>query len=155
VDLGQTIDEAVGVLKLTPQARGVEICVVLPAVLPAIRGCPAHLYQMVLNLALNALDAMPSGGTLSLRVEEQDGNVVVSVADTGAGIAADVGRRVFEPFYTTKEPGRGTGLGLTVTYGIVQEHGGSIDYVSRPGVGTTFTVTIPTANGMKNDATSL
>ncbi|MCB9867980.1 MAG: hypothetical protein H6816_15245 [Phycisphaerales bacterium] len=146
VDLRPVLDEVASMLELNPQASGVTFAVDAPAGLPLTYGCPEHLRQMVLNLALNALDAMPDGGTLKLSAEARDGDLIVEVGDTGGGIAAAVGRRVFEPFYTTKEPGRGTGLGLTVTYGIVQEHGGTIDYVSRPGAGTTFTVAIPIAD---------
>ena len=109
--------------------------------MPTVAG--SKLYQVCCNLIKNAVDAMPDGGTLTLRADAEDDRIVIRVHDTGAGIAPDIGRRVFEPFFTTKEPGRGTGLGLTVTYGIVQEHGGTIDFVSKPGAGTTFTVTLP------------
>lgn len=146
VDVAAILGDVARVLADSPTAGDVRIDVQTPPRLPRTFACAAHLQQAVLNLALNALDAMPGGGSLTLRAEERSGKILIAIDDTGSGISAEVGRRVFEPFYTTKEPGRGTGLGLTVTYGIVQEHGGTIDYVSRPGAGTTFTVAIPIAD---------
>lgn len=143
VDVRDLLEEMPDAISVLPQAQGVLVKYARPASLPVTWGCRAHLRQMLLNLALNAVDAMPAGGTLTLGAREQDGRLVLTIADTGDGIASDVGRRVFEPFYTTKEPGRGTGLGLTVTYSIIQEHGGTIDYDTQPGAGTTFTVTLP------------
>ncbi|MCB9849872.1 MAG: hypothetical protein H6817_04130 [Phycisphaerales bacterium] len=143
VDLGKTLDEVAEFASLAPQSRGIEIDYHRAEQLPETFGRAGDLHQMVLHLVLNALDAMPHGGTMTLRARAIDGRIVISVGDTGIGIAGEIGRRVFEPFFTTKEPGHGTGLGLTVTYGIVQEHGGTIEFVSDPGAGTTFTVEIP------------
>jgi len=86
---------------------------------------------------------MPDGGKLIVRASKKRGRLSVLIEDTGAGIAPDTGRRMFEPFFTTKEPGHGTGLGLAVSYGIVQKHGGVIDFSSTVGEGTAFTVEIP------------
>ncbi len=78
--------------------------------------------------------------------KENHRHIVVTVADTGCGIRPEVGRRVFEPFYTTKEPGQGTGLGLSVSYGIIETHGGTIDFDSVVGQGTRFAVKLPIRN---------
>jgi two-component system NtrC family sensor kinase len=100
-----------------------------------------------LNLFLNAKDAMPNGGTLTVRTENGDG-VRVMISDTGSGIAPEHIHRIYDPFFTTKsKPGegqrRGTGLGLSVSYGIIQEHAGKIQVNSHPGQGTTFALEFP------------
>jgi two-component system, cell cycle sensor histidine kinase and response regulator CckA len=111
---------------------------------------PGQLEQVVLNLALNARDAMPGGGTLTLKTSGSSGSnsrmgpgVVLSVSDTGTGIASDVLPHVFEPFFTTKE--HGNGLGLSTSYGIIKQAGGEIEVESRPGTGTTFRISLPAA----------
>ena len=103
---------------------------------------PQQFKQVVWNLCLNAVDAMPEGGELRVGAAEAPGRVLeLWVSDTGAGIAADDLPHVFEPFFSTKP--EGTGLGLSLVHRIVQEHGGEIDLRSTPGVGTTFMVTLP------------
>jgi len=111
--------------------------------LPAIRGNENRIQQVFFNLILNARDAMPSGGWLTLRTHADDETVVVEVGDTGHGIRREHIRRIYDPFFTTKGIGKGTGLGLSVSYGIVQEHGGAIFVESDPGHGTTFQVALP------------
>jgi two-component system NtrC family sensor kinase len=96
-----------------------------------------------LNLFLNARDAMPKGGWLTVATRAEDGTAVIEVADTGVGIPSDHLGRIYDPFFTTKPEGRGTGLGLSVTYGIVQEHGGSLTCDSQPGQGTRFRLVLP------------
>jgi len=96
-----------------------------------------------LNLFLNARDAMPGGGMLEVRTAAHNGSVEIEVADTGAGIAREHIHRIFDPFFTTKANGRGTGLGLSVSYGIIKEHAGKIDVRSTPGKGTSFHVEFP------------
>jgi two-component system NtrC family sensor kinase len=97
-------------------------------------------------LATNAIDAMPEGGTLTLRAIRSDSRVLVQVRDTGIGIAPENMTKIFDPFFTTKDVGRGTGLGLAVCYGILSDHGGRLDVRSTVGVGTTFTITLPVAD---------
>ena len=109
--------------------------------LPGIRGDERFLRQMLVNLVKNAMSAMPDGGTLSLGARQRDDTVVISVEDSGVGIPQDVLSRVFEPYFTTKADG--TGLGLTMAYKVVKEHGGDIRVKSEPGRGTTFTITLP------------
>jgi signal transduction histidine kinase len=148
-ELVSTDQIVAGALRLTAfdrRARKVEIDFEQRASSPKTYGLRGQLEQVFINLSLNALDAMPDGGKLSVRTEVRRGYILVLVRDTGSGIAPEVGRRVFEPFFTTKEPGHGTGLGLAVSYGIIQKHGGSIDFSSTPGQGTVFTVGIPILN---------
>ena len=119
---------------------------------------PHQLEQALMNLAVNARDAMPEGGTLAIATasvgldqaapgpwtgETGAAAVRLSVTDTGGGMTPDVQERIFEPFYTTKEPGRGTGLGLAMAYGIVKQSGGDMRVVSDPGYGTTFEIDLP------------
>jgi len=115
--------------------------------LPPILGNTGKLQQVFLNLFLNAKDAMPAGGTLTIKTSNGH-NVRVTVADTGSGIAQEHIRRIYDPFFTTKNKPKsghsgGTGLGLSVTYGIIQEHAGKIYVASTPGQGTTFTMEFP------------
>ncbi|HVK12463.1 MAG TPA: ATP-binding protein, partial [Gemmataceae bacterium] len=126
-----------------------------------VRGDPSQLYQVLLNLCVNARDAMPDGGTLAIaaaavRVDPAEaaghpdarpGDYVrLEVADTGTGIPADVLDRVFDPFFTTKKAGHGTGLGLSTVLGIVRSHGGFLTMASTPGAGTRFAVYWPIAD---------
>ena len=146
VDIGKTLAEAVELIGFDRRARNVEIDFQPPESLPPTFALPSQLQQVFINLALNALDAMPEGGRLTVRAQSRRGELVVTIEDTGCGIPPATGRRVFEPFVSTKEPGRGTGLGLAVSYGIVQKHGGTIDFQSTVGQGTLFTVSLPVFN---------
>jgi two-component system NtrC family sensor kinase len=124
---------------------GVEATVDVALDLPRVNGNPRNLQQVFLNLFLNALEAMPSGGTLRIVARQRDDSVRIAVQDTGPGIAPEHLDQVFEPFFTTKEAGEGTGLGLSVSYSIVEKHGGLLEVESQPGRGTTFVVTLPAA----------
>jgi signal transduction histidine kinase len=112
--------------------------------LPPVYGNPRNLQQVFLNLFLNAMQAMPRGGTLTVRADHEGDSVRVSVRDTGVGIPEVDLEKIFEPFFTTKEAGEGTGLGLSVSYSIIEKHGGRLEVQSQPGEGTTFLVHIPT-----------
>lgn len=124
---------------------GVEVERDVPADLPIIHGNPKALQQIFLNLFINAIQAMKDGGILSVRARTENGGqwLKVEVADTGIGIDPEDLPHIFEPFYTTKEVGRGTGLGLSVSYSIAQKHGGHIEVKSRKGAGATFTLVLP------------
>jgi len=113
--------------------------------LPQVLGDKNQLQQVLINLSLNACEAMPNGGTLLLATSGANGSVVIEVTDTGCGIKPEHLDKVLEPFFTTKPVGKGTGLGLSVSYGIVQQHGGTLDVESQEGKGTTFKVTLPVA----------
>jgi PAS domain S-box-containing protein len=108
-----------------------------------VRIDPGHLVQVIMNLTVNARDAMPRGGTLALSTRELGDEVMLSLTDTGCGMPPEVRARVFEPFFTTKGVGKGTGLGLSVVHGIVQQANGRIELESAPGVGTSFRIYFP------------
>jgi signal transduction histidine kinase len=110
---------------------------------PNILADPDQLSQVLINLIMNAIHAMPEGGNLRIGITSDGDRVKLTVADSGHGIPPDALKKVFEPFFTTKEFGKGTGLGLTVVKGILEEHGGSIDVESEEGKGTTFTIVLP------------
>ena len=122
---------------------GVEATVDAAPELPRVNGNPRNLQQVFLNLFLNAMEAMPDGGALRVTARRRDDFVRIAVQDTGSGIAPEHLDQVFEPFFTTKEAGEGTGLGLSVSYSIVEKHGGLLEVESQPGRGTTFAVTLP------------
>ncbi|MEO8100421.1 MAG: ATP-binding protein [Acidobacteriota bacterium] len=153
VDLNKVIRETISLLQHQMDNAQVKVDLILDDAAGGspIKGSPGKLQQVLLNLAMNARDAMDRGGTLSISTWRRDGQVLVTVADTGAGIPAHVLPRIFDPFFTTKleasstEQGgrRGTGLGLSVSYGIVREHGGTIEVESIPGRGTRFLLTFP------------
>jgi signal transduction histidine kinase len=111
--------------------------------LPTVSGNPRTLQQVFLNLFLNAMQAMPKGGELTVRAECEDGFLRVMVRDHGVGISDENLEKIFEPFFTTKQAGEGTGLGLSVSYSIVEKHGGRLEVESTLGEGTTFFVILP------------
>jgi signal transduction histidine kinase len=114
--------------------------------LPRVQGNVHNLQQVFLNLFLNAIQAMPDGGTLSVKSFVNDGKVRIDVTDAGVGIPAENLDKVFDPFFTTKEVGKGTGLGLSVSYGIIRKHHGTLTVASEVGKGTTFTITLPVSD---------
>ena len=147
--LGQLIDDCLSRLSRRLAANRVEVVREYDAKLPRIAVDAGQLGQAILNICSNAVDAMPEGGRLIITARParpiQDGrSVELAFADTGRGIPAENLSKVFSPFFTTKADGRGTGLGLAITYGIVKMHRGSISVTSEVGVGTTFTMTLPT-----------
>jgi PAS domain S-box-containing protein len=125
----------------------VTVVTVLEPDLPLIKADAGQIEQLLLNLALNARDAMAAGGTLTVEtacvIAAGEASVRLSVRDTGSGIDEATRSRIFEPFFTTKEQGKGTGLGLSTVYGIVQQVRGAIEFESEPGAGTIFTITMP------------
>ncbi len=127
----------------------IAVALALDPALPAVEGIAAQLEQVVVNLVINARDAMPRGGRLTLRTARgaEAGWARLEVADTGVGMTPEIQARIFEPYFTTKAPGHGTGLGLPMAFGIVQSHGGRVEVASQPGTGTTFTIHLPLAAG--------
>ena len=120
---------------------------------PVVMGRPAELNEVITNLVLNAIDAMPKGGTLRIRTRLGDHrHAMITVADTGMGMSEEVRKKVFDPFFTTKGE-EGTGLGLSVSHSIVERHGGDLKVDSRPGEGTTFTITLPIGMTPTGEAT--
>ncbi|MGD2123550.1 MAG: ATP-binding protein [Gemmatimonadota bacterium] len=144
--VGKAVDTAKRLVSNEARLAGVTWSVSLPQDLPEVRGHPHDLQQVFLNLFLNAIQAMSEGGELSVEAADVDGDWVrVSVSDTGPGIPPEHIPEIFDPFFTTKGPGMGTGLGLSVSHGIVEEHGGRIEVSSETGKGTTFSVYLPVA----------
>ena len=115
---------------------------------PPVSGNDAELREALVNIIFNAMDAMPEGGKITVKSEQEDSLVVLSVSDTGVGMPEGVKERIFDPFFTTRAP-HGTGLGLSVTYGIITRHGGNIDVESVQGEGTTFYIRLPVAEGLE------
>jgi two-component system NtrC family sensor kinase len=99
--------------------------------------------QVILNLFKNAKEAMPRGGTLTVGTEKEDAKVLIRIQDTGTGIPEKIRNKIFEAFFTTKQKVKGVGLGLSVCYGIIKDHGGDIKVDSKEGKGTTFTISLP------------
>jgi two-component system, NtrC family, sensor kinase len=143
VDLNRVLDDTLQLLELQLHNCNVTIARRFAEGLPEAFGNAGKLQQVFMNLILNARDAMPDGGRLEIETESSEHMLLVHVRDTGIGIAADNIAKIYDPFFTTKSVGQGTGLGLAVSYGIVQEHGGRIAVESDPGQGTTFTIKIP------------
>jgi signal transduction histidine kinase len=108
-----------------------------------VDGVEHKLQQVFLNLFLNARDAMPKGGWLSVATRVDDAHVMAEIGDSGSGIPSEHLSRIYDPFFTTKSIGKGTGLGLSITYGIVREHEGTLTCQSAVGQGTKFTVALP------------
>ncbi len=157
VDLNQVVAKVVTMIRHTFD-RSIEIRTDLTDGLPAVEGDAGQLEQTVLNLCINARDAMPTGGTLTIgtRHEAFSGGdedvpedlsrrkyLSLSLSDTGVGIPPENIPRIFEPFFSTKDPGKGSGMGLAMAYGIVKNHGGYLDVRSVPGEGSTFRVLLP------------
>ncbi|RQS40567.1 histidine kinase [Burkholderia sp. Bp8990] len=111
--------------------------------LPLVECLPSQLNQVFMNLLVNAAHAMPTRGVITIRTSSDGEQVSIAISDTGTGMTPDIVRRIFDPFFTTKPVGQGTGLGLSVSHGIVERHRGTIDVTSEPGSGTTFRVRLP------------
>jgi PAS domain S-box-containing protein len=142
VQLGQTVEDSLRLFRRT-----------LPATIAMrsrqdpepvwVHADPTQLQQVVMNLIINARDAMPEGGSLTVSVHGDGDSASIRVADTGSGMTPDILSHIFEPFFTTKPQGEGTGLGLSISHAIVKDHGGRIEVQSQPGRGSTFTVILP------------
>ena len=145
VDLNAILDDTLTLVQHPFKAGQVTVIKSYTDQLPAVLGSTTRLQQVFLNLLMNARDAMPGGGMLEVRTEAYNGSVAVELTDNGAGIPPEHLHKIFDPFFTTKASGRGTGLGLSVSYGIIKEHAGKVDVRSTPGKGTSFRLEFPTA----------
>ena len=143
VDLASVIKDVVALISNEAALKKVEIGVEIAPTPLVIRGVPTMLQQLLMNLILNAFKAMPHGGKLAIAAGPAGDCAMIRVADNGCGIPRDALDKIFDPFYTTSPPGEGTGLGLSVCYSIVKQHGAVIEVESTEGSGTAFTVRFP------------
>lgn len=143
MDLKRTIEDTLEVVQERLKNHRIKVDTAYCDSMPLVYADADQMSQVLLNLFINAIHAMPEGGTLRIGLEPADGDVRLIIADTGCGIPKEDLPKIFTPFFTTKEVGKGTGLGLTVVHGIIQEHGGTIDVESELGCGTTFTLHLP------------
>jgi len=143
IDVNRVVEDTLVLVAHPLKTSQIQVVRHLGEKLPPVRGSANKLQQVFLNLFLNARDAMAGGGMLEVRTAAHNGSVEIEVVDTGAGIPREHIHRIFDPFFTTKGSGRGTGLGLSVSYGIIKEHAGKIDVRSAPGKGTSFHVEFP------------
>jgi PAS domain S-box-containing protein len=146
VDVHRVLDDTLQLLEPQFRRNQIEVTRAYESDLPKAFGNAGKFQQVFTNLLLNARDAIVDGGRISITTSSsEDDSITIEVADTGIGIAPENVAKIYDPFFTTKGVGRGTGLGLAISYGIVQEHSGHITVESTPGRGTTFRITLPTA----------
>ena len=146
VDLNTVVREGVSLLSQTTLQR-VQLVTDLEEPACCVKGDPASLSHALMNLCVNAVDAMPDSGTLLIRARREGAKAVLEVADTGLGMPPEVLEKALDPFFTTKPPGKGTGLGLPIVYGTVKAHRGKINIRSEPGQGTTVRIELPASEG--------
>src|SRR5271154_1167859 len=145
VDINAVLEETLALVQHPLKTAQVNVVKNYNQQLPPVLGSITRLQQVFLNLFMNARDAMPQGGMLEVRTLAYNGSVAIEVTDTGSGIPPENLQRIFDPFFTPKATGRGTGLGLSVSYGIIKEHAGKVDVRSTPGKGTSFRLEFPVA----------
>jgi len=143
VDLGQTIDDSLEMFRERMTHSRITVEKVIEANMPSVHADQDQLIQVLINLVMNSIHAMPEGGRLRLSLAREGSHVRLGVSDTGHGMPEEIRSKVFEPFFTTKDFGKGTGLGLTVVKGIIEEHGGTIVVESAVDKGTTFWIRLP------------
>ena len=144
--VGPVLSRVADVARPKLDASGITLKLDVAPDLPLIWADSEELELALLNLVTNSLDAMPAGGSLTIRATKPSHGVRVEVSDTGTGISKELLPRIFQPWVTTKAAGRGTGLGLSFTHDVIARHGGSIDAVSEPGRRTTFTIELPASD---------
>ena len=152
IDLNTVVLDTLALAEIQLKERRVRVDTELASDMRPVIDDPIKLQQALMNLVLNARDAMPQGGEVRIVTAQRDGDAVLEVIDNGSGIDAEHVHKVYDPFFTTKGVGKGTGLGLSVSYGIVQEHRGSINVHSEPGVGTRFVIELPTSELIDTEA---
>jgi two-component system NtrC family sensor kinase len=144
-NLNDVVSRVLEVVRFDPRYRGVRVERQLAADLPPVHMMTDAIQQVMLNLFINALDAIEGAKdpTLTIRTESDGRFCAITIADNGTGISAENQKHIFEPFFTTKPVGKGTGLGLSISYSLVRKHGGDIQVASPPGQGARFTVRLP------------
>ena len=149
VNLNRIVSNILYFMDVRYQSRGITIVEQLDQHLPDIQADSVQLSQVLVNLITNAIHSMEGGGKITVATKRKNGQVSLIVSDTGSGMSHDVKKRIFEPFFTTKPVGQGTGLGLSVVQGIIEEHKGKILVNSVPGKGSKFEVVLPLKQGKK------
>jgi PAS domain S-box-containing protein len=142
-DINETIEEAVSFINAQTKVRMIELVKKYGNKLPPIMIKKNQIQQVLLNLCNNAIDAMPTGGRLTIATKQVEQQIVVEISDTGKGMTEEVKKHLFEPFFTTKEVGKGTGLGLSICYEIIQKHNGTIEVESEVEKGSCFKIKLP------------
>ena len=145
VNLNQVVQDGLYFFEARCAREGIELIRLLSPDLPEITADPGQLNQLLVNLVVNALQSMPGTGKITVQTRFSDHNVYLIVKDTGTGMSKEILDKIYVPFFTTKDVGHGTGLGLPVVYGIVTAHGGAIDVKSEHGCGTRFEIQLPLA----------
>jgi len=149
-DINEIIKCALELVFSSAPAINVKVKKSFGQALPKPRVDTDQLQQVFINLILNAVQSMPGGGTLSLRTWKENGHIWIEIQDTGCGISAENLGKLFTPFFTTKKDVKGVGLGLAVSYGIIQRHHGKITVKSKEGEGTTFSICLPLSHAEQN-----
>ena len=149
--LRQLVEDGLYFLESRCATAGIELIRSLSTDLREIVADPSQLHQALVNLVVNAIQAMPRGGRLTVRTDRGDGAVLLSVEDTGIGMSEAVRKQIFIPFFTTKDVNQGTGLGLSVVHGIVTAHGGRIQVESEIGKGSRFEIRLPLPDSGKEE----
>jgi len=150
IDVHETIEHALKHVSFKMNNEKLGLVKEFNQSLPFITGDRQYLSQLFVNIFLNSIDAMSGEGTLTIRTETDEANLIVCIKDSGSGIPKEIKDKVFEPFFSTKDPGKGTGLGLSVSYRIVQEHHGKIEVNSNSGIGTEFAIILPIQHEKSN-----
>ena len=152
IDVHALLEESLALLSSQVTLYKVTLCQSSQSDLPMVKGNPGLLQQVFTNLILNACNAMPEGGTLTVSARSDQGNwVEILFSDTGCGIPASDLPKIFDPFFTTMPVGQGTGLGLSISYSIMQQHEGTIDVQSQVGQGTTVTLRLPAQSSRRSN----
>jgi two-component system NtrC family sensor kinase len=149
IDVNRTINQTVDILGNYARANNIDIRTDLAQNLPITAGDQAQLQQVILNLVNNAIDAIGRDGTVSITSARDKAEIRIMIADSGPGIPESMQKKVFDPFFTTKSTGKGTGLGLWISYSIIEKMGGNLSLQSKEGMGATFTITLPLVQPMK------
>ena len=147
IRIKEVVDSVISLVEWQLVERRISVERLADEPLPMVMGSPEQLKQVFLNLIINARDFMPEGGQIRIEINGDKTGVRVSFTDGGKGIPEEHLPRIFEPFFTTKEDGSGTGLGLSVCYGIIADHGGRIEASNAPEGGSRFVITLPASSG--------
>ncbi|MCP4706280.1 MAG: GHKL domain-containing protein, partial [candidate division Zixibacteria bacterium] len=154
INLNSIVEEGLYFLESRCAKAGINLNKELKDDLPDFVADKSQLYQILINLVVNSIQAMPEDGTINIKTSCDDSNVILSVKDSGMGIEENILNKIFIPFFTTKDIDEGTGLGLAVVHGIITSHGGSIQVKSKINRGTEFIINLPINGGKKDEETN-